>query len=143
MKSTSLNTRVVKAISVTVAAFALFIGNPLTSQANGGRTHAKKTAKSEDQVSVHYLGTNDKNIIFKVEFENPTADKFTLIIKNDNGEIVYSKRFNDAHFSKNVLFEKQDTDIHPTFVIRSGNSDIVRQFAVNNTVTENTVVTSL
>ena len=140
MNTNFVSTRVVKAITVAVAAIVLFVSNPLTSQANGG----KKTAiLNDEQVNVTYVGTNDNSVVFRVELENPTAAKFWLIIKNDNGEVVYRKQFSDAHFVKSVYFQKEEADIHPTFVIRNGENEIVRQFAVNRTVTENTVVTRL
>jgi hypothetical protein len=143
MNIKSVSTRVVKAISVAVAAVVILVSNPFTSQANGGGNNNKKASLTEDQVSVKYLGTNDNNVIFKVEFENPTAEKFWLIIRNDAGDVVYHQQFSDVHFSKSVFFQNTDSEIHPTFVIRNGNNEIVRQFAVNRTLTENTVVTKL
>lgn len=142
MNTISVSTRVVKAISVAVAAIVLFVSNPLTSLANGG-DHKKAATLTEEQVNVQYVGTNDNSVVFRVAFENPTAEKFWLIIKNDNGEVVYRKQFSDAHFAKSVYFQKEESDIHPTFVIRNGENEVVRQFAVNRTITENTVVTKL
>jgi hypothetical protein len=142
MNTISVSTRVVKAISVAVAAIVLFVSNPLTSLANGG-DHKKTATLTEEQVNVQYIGTNDNSVVFRVAFENPTAEKFWLIIKNDNGEVVYRKQFSDAHFAKSVYFQKEESDIHPTFVIRNGENEVVRQFAVNRTITENTVVTKL
>src|ERR1700744_2351131 len=133
----------VKGIAVAFTAVVVLVSNPFTSSANDG-TNNKKASVSEEQVSVKFVGTNENNIIFKVEFENPTAEKFWLIIKNDNGDVVYHQQFSDAHFSKSVFFQNTDTDIHPTFVIRSSNnSEVVRQFAVNKTITESTVATKL
>jgi len=143
MNTNSLSTRVVKGIAVAVAAVVILVSNPLTSQANGGGINNKKASLTDEQVSVKYLGTNDNNVIFKVEFENPTAEKFWLIIKNDAGDVVYHQQFSDVHFSKSVFFENTDSEIHPTFVIRNGNNEIVRQFVVSKTVTESTVVTRL
>jgi hypothetical protein len=145
----SFNTRAVKTIAASAAAIVLFVSNPLTSHANGGvmdkgGIDIKKISLGNEQVSVQYLGANETSLIFRVNLENPSADKFSLIIKDDEGEIVYHKQYNDVHFSKIVYFQKEEiTTNHPTFVIRTGNTDIVRQFAVNRTVTENTVVTEL
>ena len=132
---------VAKIIAVAFSAAVIVAANPLTTLANGGEN---KKAATEQQVSVKYQGTSNNVIAFKVEFENPTNEKFSLIIKNDNGDIVYHQQFNDAHFSKNVYIADADSDIHPTFVIRTaGNTEIVRQFQVSKTVTENTVATQL
>jgi hypothetical protein len=133
----------VKVIVAALASVVILIGNPLISKANGGGND-KKTSPLEAQVSVSYQGTADNHIVFKVEFENPTAQKFWLIIKNDNGDIIYHHQFTDTKFAKNVCFENTDTEIQPTFVIRtSDNVDVVRQFQVSKAITENTVVTSL
>jgi hypothetical protein len=139
-----MKTNAVKVVVAALAAVVILIGNPLTSKANGGGDNSKKVSPAEAQVSVSYEGTSDNQIVFKVEFENPTAQKFWLIIKNDNGDIVYHHQFSDTKFAKNVCFENTDTEIQPTFVIRtSDNVDVVRQFSVNKTITESTVVTSL
>jgi hypothetical protein len=140
--NTNLSSRVVKVIAVALTAVVVFVSNPLTSQANGGGI--KKSSVADEQVSVKYQGTTDNHIVFKVEFENPTAEKFWLIIKNDNGDVIFHQQFSDAHFAKTVFFENTDTEIQPTFVIRTANSnDVVRQFHVNKTITENTIVTRL
>ena len=134
-----MNTKVVKAIAVALTSVVL-LSNPILSKANGG---GSKTSLNEDQVSVKYQGIKDNSIVFKVDFNNPTAEKFSLIIKNDNGDVVYNQQFTDANFSKSVSFQNTDSEIHPVFVIRSANGEIVRQFSVSKTLTESTVVTRL
>jgi hypothetical protein len=137
-----MKTNAVKVIVAALASVVILIGNPLISKANGGDN--KKVSPVEAQVSVSYQGTTENHLVFKVEFENPTAQKFWLIIKNDNGDIIYHHQFSDTKFAKNVCFENTDTEIQPTFVIRtSDNVDVVRQFQVSKAITENTVVTSL
>jgi hypothetical protein len=134
---------VVKAFAVASAALVILVSNPLASRANGGDNNTKKTAFADDQVTVKYIGTNENNVVFQVQFENPTGEKFSLIIKNDNGDVVFHQTFNETHFSKNVYFENAGSDIQPTFVIRNANNEVVRQFRVVKTLTENTTVTSL
>ena len=137
-----MNTNLFKGIAIAATAFVLFVSNPLASRANEGVP--VKAGLTEKQVNVTYLGTKEDNVVFRVEFENPTAEKFSLLIKNDAGDVVYRKQFSDTHFAKVVYFPKDDQDTHPTFVIRdSNNNDIVRQFAVNTTVIESIVVTRL
>ncbi len=141
MNTNSFGTRVVKALSVAVVALVFFISSPLTSLANGDNN--KKSGLTDGQVSVTYVGVDNNSVVFRVEFENPTAEKFWLIIKNDAGDVIYRKQFSDAHFARSVFFQKEEADIHPTFVIRNGENEIARQFAVTRTITENTVVTKL
>jgi hypothetical protein len=131
---------VVKTLAAVVVAVVFTVSNPLTSLANDGN---KNAGPKDDQVSVQYVGSSENQVVFHVEFQNPTAEKFWLIIKNDAGDVVYRKQFSDAHFSKSIYVVKEDTDIRPTFIIRNSNNEIVRQFAVSSVVTENTVVTKL
>jgi hypothetical protein len=134
-----MNTKNVFAAALT--AVVVFFSNAASANEGGSK---KASSATEAQVSVKYQGTTENNIIFKVEFENPTSEKFSLIIKNDNGDVVYHQQFTDAHFSKSVFFQNTDAQIHPTFIIRTGNNnEIVRQFEVNRTLTESTVVTRL
>lgn len=135
---------VARIIAVALSSVVILVSNPLASQANGGRTNSKKARLTEEKVSIKYVGTENGQVVFHVEFENPTAEKFALIIRNDNGDVVYHQQFSDTHFSRNIFIDNADTDIQPTFVIRSAdNSEIVRQFRVSKTVTENTTVTRL
>ncbi|HWK07351.1 MAG TPA: hypothetical protein VNS58_27150 [Puia sp.] len=141
MNTKSLSTRVVKALSVAAVAVVLLVSNPLTSLANGGNN--KKITLNDDQISVSFVGTNNDYVVFRIAFENPTVEKFWLIVKNDAGDVIYRKQFSDAHFAKSVSLQKEDADMHPTFIIRNGNSEVSRQFAVTRTITENTVITEL
>jgi len=135
-----INSRVVKAITVTIVAAVFFISNPIATLANGG---TEKGKLSEEQVSVKYVGANEQHLVFHVDLQNPTGEKFWLIIRNDAGDVVYRKQFSDAHFSKTIYFENEGAEIRPTFIIRNNEGEITRQFAVTKTITENTVVTKL
>jgi hypothetical protein len=138
---TIFNSRVVKAISVAAVAAIFFISNPIATFANGGKNDKAKL--NDEQVTIQYVGANESHVVFHVDFKNPTGEKFWLIIRNDAGDVVYRKQFSDAHFSKSVYFENEQSEIRPTFIIRNSNNEIVRQYAVTKTVTENTVVTKL
>ena len=131
-----------KAIAIALTAAMFLFGSPLTTKANGGGS--KKTSTiTESQVSITYQGVSDNSLVFKVNYENADNRKFWLIIKNDNGDVIYNKMFNDAHFAKTIFFKDTDTEINPTFIIRTSNNEIVRQFQVNKIITETTVVTGL
>jgi hypothetical protein len=139
--NTNTKNHAVKVIAVALTAVLFLFGSPLTSKANGGGKKAPSI--TEAQVSVTYQGVSDNSLVFKVDYENLSGGKFWLIIKNDNGDVVYQKHFNDARFAKTIYFQNTDANINPTFVIRTGNDEIVRQFQVNKIITETTIVTGL
>jgi hypothetical protein len=128
---------VVKTLTAAAVAVVFFANSAF---ANDG---SKKSTLNDDQVNVQYIGSTENQVAFRLEFENPTAEKFWLIIKNDAGDVVYRKQFNDVHFNKSVYVLKEDAEIRPTFIIRNSAGEIVRTFAVTRTITENTVVTQL
>lgn len=140
--NTNLNSRVVKAISVAAVAAVFFISNPIASLANEGGKN-DKAKLNDEQVTVQYVGANEQHLVFHVDFQNPTGEKFWLIIRNDAGDVVYRKQFSDAHFSKSIYFENEGAEIRPTFIIRNNANEITRQFAVTKTITEQTIVTKL
>jgi hypothetical protein len=141
--NTITKNHVVKGIAVTFAALVILFGSPLTSKANGGGSK-KVSSLTEAQVSVTYQGVSDNSLVFKVDYENSTAGKFWLIIRNDNGDVVYQQQFSSVHFSKSIFFQNTDAEINPTFVIRTAdNTSIVRQFQVSKILTETTLVTGL
>ena len=148
MKSTVKNSNsVLKTIAVAVTAAVLFASSPISSFANTV-TEKNKTVNygPETAVNVQYIGADEKMFEFKVEFENPTAQRFTLIVKNDEGVVIYSKDYNDVHFAKTIRLMKEGTDelgVKPTFEISTGTKVIQRSFSIEKKVVESTVVTKL
>jgi hypothetical protein len=148
MKSTVKNSNsVLKTIAVAATTAVLIAGSSISSFANT-ISEKNKTANysPESTVNVQYIGADEKMFEFKVEFENPTAQKFTLIIKNDEGSVIFSKEYSDVHFAKTVRLMKDGIDtenIHPTFAISAGTKLLQRSFAIEKTITEDVTVTKL
>ena len=115
MKNNSISFRAVKAVSALAAVIALFVFNPMTSVAAGTvREKAPKTGTSrlsDEQVTVQYAGATESNVIFDVKLENPNAQKFWVIVKNDAGEVVYQHQYSDTHFSKSFYLPKEESEI--------------------------------
>jgi len=78
-----------------------------------------------------------------LEFENKAGEKFHLIVKNDVGDIVYEGVYTDVHFAKNIRISKEESEMNPTFIIRTANEQVERKFSVKTNVSENFVVTAL
>ncbi len=131
-----------KAIAIAVTAAMLIAGNPSGSYANNMKGN-EFTYVSDDQVSVKYIGTRDNDLLFHVQFDNPTGQKFAVIVKDDAGFVIYEEKFSDTKFSKNFRLPKQEGVMHTTFVVRTGKKDVESSFVVNTTLTENIEVTKL
>jgi hypothetical protein len=141
MKAKFVSNRVAKAFAALVATVILFIASPMTSRAGIFKNKKAATSISESQVSIHYIGSNENSVIFSVKFENPAAENFWLIIKNEAGDVIYHQQFNEAHFSREIHLEKDESKMQPVFIIRKGNEQSVHRFEVNVATTEQVVVT--
>ncbi|MGN6617095.1 MAG: hypothetical protein ACTHJ5_07945 [Ilyomonas sp.] len=106
-------------------------------------TSAKANTIDTTKSNIEYVGTTNKGIVFNVAYDNPTGEKFELVIKNAFGDIVFQQRFDGADFSKKVVLVKEPGDAHLTFAIRTPNKEISSQsFDISTTarVVEDVVV---
>jgi hypothetical protein len=140
MKPLFANFNLRKSASVLAAAGLLTLGS---AKLQAAPIIEKIISPSDKQVTVNFIGVSDNNLVFHLEFENKTGEKFYLIVKNDAGDIVYQNSYNDVHFAKNIRIPKEESVMQPTFVIRTSTEQVERKFSVNVKVSENFVVTSL
>ena len=140
MKQTFANFNLRKSASVLAAAALLSLGS---AELNAAPIIEKIISPTDQQVAVTFIGVNGSDLVFHLEYENKTGEKFWLIVKNDAGEVVYQDAFSDVHFKKNIRIADEGSDMNPTFVIRTSNEQVERKFAVKSKVSENYVVTTL
>jgi hypothetical protein len=140
MKPVFANFNLKKSASVLAAAALLSFG---TAKLQAAPIIEKIISPTEQQVSVKYLGLTDNNLIFHLEYENKSGEKFYLIVKNEAGDIVYQNAFSDVHFERNIRLPKQEDEMKPTFIIRTATEQVERKFSVNLHVSEDVVVTTL
>ncbi len=140
MKSVFSKFNVRKSAPVIAAALFLSLGS---FTANAAPIIEKIISPMDQAVSVNYIGATENSLVFRLEFDNKSAEKFWLIVKNDNGEIVFQQAFKDVNFSKTIRLPKEEGEIHPTFVIRTANDQVERKFVVNRKMSEKVVVTKL
>jgi hypothetical protein len=144
MKATMIRSTIAK-LTVVSLAVVMLIASPVTTKANNNK-EKEVTAVAAKQVSVQYTGTEAGNVLFRVKFDNPTSQKFSLVVKNHLGDILYSGQFNDSSFSKTVRFVTEDEEeMTPVFIIRIGNQQIEQSFSINKNTeaTEEVIVTKL
>jgi hypothetical protein len=89
------------------------------------------TDGQSDNAQVKYLGTQDDMVVFNVSYSNPDGNKFTLIVKDQDGLSLYSNSFSDKSIYKQFRLPKSDKD-RIVFVFRDGHAaDIVKTFGIN------------
>ena len=95
-------------------------------------------------MSVIYTGSNSKTVAFHLTYENVKGEKFSLVIKNEAGDVVYEDTFSDVHFDRNIFIDVTENRINPTFILRTDSQELVRSVSVNKRgVVEGQAVTRL
>ncbi len=96
--------------------------------------HAQSVAAGDGQnekATVKYLGIQDDMIVFNVAYANPESNRFELVIKDQDGSMVYQNSFTDKSFYKQFRLPKTDKD-RIFFVFHNNHdADVVKTFEVN------------
>jgi outer membrane lipoprotein-sorting protein len=109
-------------------------------------TQAQTTtnASTDKNTTVKYLGAQDDVILFNVSVENPSGNKFSVIVSDNEGNQIFQQVYNDRKFDKRFRLPKSETG-KLTFVVRNFKdaSDDVHSFEVSDKVIEDVVVTAV
>jgi len=85
----------------------------------------------ESPLEVKYMGAQEDMIVFNVAYKNPSGDKFSIIVKDQDGSQLYQVVYNEKSFAKQFKLPRADKD-KITFIIRNyKEADITKSFAIN------------
>lgn len=107
----------------------------LTSfNSNAAVTKGNIEILSGEKTNVQFSGSTSDALLFKVHINNEKGDNFTLTIKNESGDILFSKSFNDVDFQKQFKVIKGDQDNgRYYFTITSNNKDLEDSYVISAT----------
>jgi hypothetical protein len=96
------------------------------------------------KTEITHLSTNNQSLVFQVNVENASAEKFFIVIKEENGSVIYRGAFNGKDFSKKFVLPKTDSG-KVTFTVKSSSDTQSESFAINSNtrVIEEVVVTKV
>lgn len=103
----------------------------LSVAAANAQSTASGAGPTDNAAMVKYLGTQDDMLVFNVAYDNPQGSKFLVTIKDQDGNQLYQRFFNDKSFYKEFKLPKTDKD-KVVFILRNGQeAPVVKTFAVN------------
>ncbi len=142
MKRTFVKFVSTRALAAMVIAGSVLMAVPFQTKANTGNL---EIISDNNQASVQYIGTVDNALIFSVRLDNINGDKFTLVIRDENGHELYSREYNDKNFSRKIKLVKSDDVSRYSFVIKSVNKELEQTYAVSTEtkIIDEVVVTKL
>lgn len=132
MKKQSMNGRIKKAIAAITLAATVMLAAPSNVKASDKVTK-DSAAAGVSQAHVQYVGVAEEGLWFNVKYANPRGEKFTLLVKNGESDVLFQGSFTDVNFSKKIkILNDKSEAIAPTFIIKTAeNKRIVQSFEVN------------
>ena len=133
MKQSFLKFAAKKFITATfISASILFTSFSVKAAAGN---HSIIEILSNDKPSVQFAGSTSDALLFKVHIINDKADNFTVTIKNNDGNVLFSKTFNDVNFEKQFkILKGDDSNSNYYFTISSSNKNLEETYVVSSTV---------
>jgi len=144
MKQTFVKIVSRKFIPVLIISASLMAFAPVQSKANT-KNNTIEIISNENTASVKFAGSTDNALFLDLKISNPKGDKFTLVIKGEDGEVLYTKEYTDTSFAKKLKILKDDVSSRYNISIRSANKDLENNFAVSavSKTVDDVVVTKL
>lgn len=134
MKSATINT-IVKIVFFT-AVLALFtFGTVLTANAQDGN----------NPVAIKYIGSIGNQPVFQVEFDNQTEEEILVVLKDSDGNTLYTEKFQGKHFAKRFQLSRYENDLQVTLSLTSRKDRQTQQYQINRAtrMVEDVTVTKL
>lgn len=113
-----------KFMSITVA--ALIIGQVAAAQTRAVAIMEPITSNA----TVKHIGNPAGSIVFQVQYDNLSGDKFSLTIKDDDGTILFQDTYTDKKFDKKFQLPQGEAD-KLKFIIKGLKSNNIQTFEVN------------
>lgn len=111
-----------------------------------GSVKAQEGLKEDTPVEVKYLGQVNYQPIFQIDINNEAEEELFVVLKDEDGSVLYTEKFKDKKFSKKFQFNKADLqDLKIIMTLASKKEKINQVFLVNKTtsVVEDIVVSKV
>ncbi|NNV56045.1 hypothetical protein [Limnovirga soli] len=144
MKKTIVSILSRKFVPSILIASALMAFAPLTGNATSNTPI--EVVSNNNTTSVQFAGSAVNGLMFDVKINNLNGDKFKLVVRNGEGEVLFSKDYADKSFSKKIKILKDDSYGSTfSFNIVSDNKALETTYQVNATtkVVDDVIITKL
>jgi len=132
MKKTGLNNIARKFFAGSILATVLFLTAQNKVFAN---TEVKNTIQTEkglaDKASVKYVGSSDENLLFHVNYNNVNAKAFSIVVTDENNEVIYTAVVNAKNYQKTFALPKSLDLNNISFTIKSTEGAYIQSFSLN------------
>ena len=137
MKQQFLKKSAIKFFVTAAITSALALGTINPAAASGETDNAK--------AAISYKGNSKDLLTFNIQYNNPTGEVFILELTDDQDRILYSNKFNDKVFDKNIMLKNLGEKVRVNFVVKAGKNTVNQKFDIEPKVrmVEELIVTQL
>ena len=90
---------------------------------------------SGDKTNVQLTANTEDAITFKLHVNNQKGENFTVTIKNNSGEVLFSQVFNETDFEKQFKVLKGENEYaNYSVTIASSDKSMVETYVISSTV---------
>jgi hypothetical protein len=81
--------------------------------------------------SIKHISTTNDKVIFQLSLENEAGERFSVSIRDNDGNTLFQDFYSDKKFDKKFVFEKSADLSKLTFIVRSLKDHTSQVFEVN------------
>ena len=81
--------------------------------------------------SIKHISTTNDKVIFQLSLENEAGERFSVSIRDNDGNTLFQDFYSDKKFDKKFVFEKSADLSKLTFIVRSLKDNTSQVFEVN------------
>jgi len=97
--------------------------------------NAGETAAAKASAEFKYAGSSKDQASFSIKFNNPSGEKFTLLVLDAKGDLFFKESYTSKEFAKRFVLAKEDAE-KLTFRIQSGKQNFDQNINLFQSETE-------
>ena len=110
---------------LAIVALALTLAFTTPSMANDGE-------KGDHKTELKFIGNMENQPVFELNLENREEDEYTVIFRDEYGNVLYSDKFKGAGLTKKFMLKSDDFgDAALNVVVKSKKSNTTEVYMIN------------
>ena len=105
---------------MVIVALALVVAFSTTSLANDGE-------KGDNRSELKFIGNVENQPVFELSLANKIEDEYTVVFRDEYGNVLYSEKFKGAGINKKFLLKSEelgDTALNVTVKSKNGSTEV-------------------
>jgi hypothetical protein len=110
-------------LAIVALAFTLAFTTP--TMANDGE-------KGDHKTELKFIGNMENQPVFELNLINKVEDEYTVIFRDEQGNVLYSEKFKGAGLNKKFMLRSEDfADAALNVTVKSKNNNTTEVYSIN------------